>query len=60
MPLLECGRIVRDSWQKLADDAALPSAHCILNLSRLQQDDDPAGLSPDDVTLVIAVLRVDN
>jgi len=39
MPLLECGRIVRDSWQKLADDAALPSAHCILNLSRLQQDE---------------------
>jgi uncharacterized protein (DUF934 family) len=39
MPLLECGRIVRDSWQKLADDAALPSAPCILSLSRLQQDE---------------------
>ena len=39
MPLLECGQIVRDSWQKLADDAALPSAPCILSLSRLQQDE---------------------
>jgi uncharacterized protein (DUF934 family) len=39
MPLLECGRIVRDSWQKLADDAALPSAPCIVSLSRLQQDE---------------------
>src|ERR1700730_10895184 len=37
MLLLECGRIVRDSWQKLADDAALPSGPCIVNLSRLQQ-----------------------
>jgi uncharacterized protein (DUF934 family) len=39
MPLLECGRIVNDPWQKLTDDAALPSAPCILNLSRLQQDE---------------------
>lgn len=39
MLLLECGRIVRDSWQKLADDAALPSAPSILSLSRLQQDE---------------------
>ena len=39
MPLLECGRIVRDSWQKLADDAALPLAPCILSLSRLRQDE---------------------
>jgi uncharacterized protein (DUF934 family) len=39
MPLLECGRIVHDSWQKLADDAALPSAPCIVSLSRLQQDE---------------------
>jgi uncharacterized protein (DUF934 family) len=39
MPLLECGRIVRDPWQKLADDAALPSAPCIVSLSRLQQDE---------------------
>src|SRR5258708_1199086 len=39
MPRLECGRIVRDSWQKLADEAALPSAPCILSLSRLQQEE---------------------
>jgi uncharacterized protein (DUF934 family) len=39
MPLLECGRIVSDPWQKLADDAALPAVPCILNLSRLQQDE---------------------
>ncbi len=39
MPLLECGRIVPDSWQKPVDDAALPSAPCILSLSRLQQDE---------------------
>jgi uncharacterized protein (DUF934 family) len=39
MPLLECGRIVTDRWQELADDAALPSAPCILSLSRLQQDE---------------------
>src|SRR6202166_5432947 len=39
MPLLECGRIVSDPWQALADDAALPSAPCILSLSRLQQDE---------------------
>jgi uncharacterized protein (DUF934 family) len=38
MPLLECGRIVSDPWQQLADDAALPSTPCILSLSRLQQD----------------------
>jgi uncharacterized protein (DUF934 family) len=39
MPLLDCGRIVTDRWQELADDAALPSAPCILSLSRLQQDE---------------------
>jgi uncharacterized protein (DUF934 family) len=39
MPLLESGRIIRDSWQKLADDAALPSAPCIVSLSRLRQDE---------------------
>jgi uncharacterized protein (DUF934 family) len=39
MPLLENGRIESDPWQKLADDAALPSAPCILSLSRLQQDE---------------------
>lgn len=39
MPLLECGRIVSDPWQKLADEAALPSGPCIVNLSRLQQDE---------------------
>ncbi len=39
MPLIECGRIVSDPWQQLADDAALPSGPCILSLSRLQQDE---------------------
>jgi uncharacterized protein (DUF934 family) len=39
MLLLECGRITSDPWQTLADDAALPSAPCILSLSRLQQDE---------------------
>jgi uncharacterized protein (DUF934 family) len=39
MPLLENGRIVSDPWQTLADDAALPSAPCIVSLSRLQQDE---------------------
>jgi uncharacterized protein (DUF934 family) len=39
MPLLECGRIVSDPWQKLADDAALPSHPCIVSLSRLQEDE---------------------
>src|SRR5258707_14935636 len=39
MALLESGRIVSDPWQKLADDAALPSGPCILSLSRLQQDE---------------------
>jgi uncharacterized protein (DUF934 family) len=39
MPLIECGRIVSDPWQQPADDAALPSGPCILNLSRLQQDE---------------------
>jgi uncharacterized protein (DUF934 family) len=39
MALLESGRIVSDPWQKLADDAALPSGLCILSLSRLQQDE---------------------
>jgi uncharacterized protein (DUF934 family) len=39
VPLLESGRIVSDPWQKLADDAALPSGHCILSLSRLQQNE---------------------
>jgi uncharacterized protein (DUF934 family) len=39
MPLLECGRIVSDPWQELADDVALPSAPCILSLSRLQHDE---------------------
>jgi uncharacterized protein (DUF934 family) len=39
MPLLECGRIVSDPWQKLANEAALPSGPCIVNLSRLQQDE---------------------
>jgi uncharacterized protein (DUF934 family) len=39
MPLLESGRIVSDPWQKLADDAALPSGPCIVSLSRLQQDE---------------------
>jgi uncharacterized protein (DUF934 family) len=38
MPLLETGRIVNDPWQKLTDDAALPSGPCILSLGRLQQD----------------------
>jgi uncharacterized protein (DUF934 family) len=39
MPLVETGRIVNDPWQKLTDDAALPSGPCILSLGRLQQDD---------------------
>jgi uncharacterized protein (DUF934 family) len=39
MALLESGRIVSDPWQKVADDAALPSGPCILSLSRLQQDE---------------------
>jgi uncharacterized protein (DUF934 family) len=39
MPLLECGRVISDPWQTLADDAALPSAPCIVSLSRLQQDE---------------------
>ena len=39
MLLLECGRIISDPWQTLADDAALPSAPCIVSLSRLQQDE---------------------
>jgi uncharacterized protein (DUF934 family) len=39
MPLLECGRIVRDPWQTLADDAPLPPTPCIVSLSRLQQDE---------------------
>ena len=39
MPLLESGRIVSDPWQKLADDAALPSDPCIVSLSRLRQDE---------------------
>src|SRR6202140_1173452 len=39
IPLIECGRIVSDPWQQLADDAALPSGPCILSLSRLQQDE---------------------
>jgi uncharacterized protein (DUF934 family) len=39
MPLLESGRIVSDPWQKLADDAPLPSGPCILSLSRLQQNE---------------------
>jgi uncharacterized protein (DUF934 family) len=39
MPLLECGRIISDPWQTLADDAALPWAPCIVSLSRLQQDE---------------------
>jgi uncharacterized protein (DUF934 family) len=39
MPLIECGRIVSDRWQQLADDAALPSGPRILSLSRLQQDE---------------------
>src|SRR5258707_14297766 len=37
MLLLECGRIVRDSWQKLADVAARPSAGCVLGLFCLPQ-----------------------
>ena len=39
MLLLECGRIISDPWQTVADDAALPSAPCIVSLSRLQQDE---------------------
>jgi uncharacterized protein (DUF934 family) len=39
MLLLECGRITSDPWQTLADDAVLPSAPCIVSLSRLQQDE---------------------